>query len=112
MASDWSTVDALIRGLGEVRAAANTRLPDVDAVVDQAIRNAAGAIDLIPHPGNREAVLHAYDAVCAARAALRDELVRSGRIQVEARKLREDSQRLLDEAVAAHQDARRIRKLP
>jgi hypothetical protein len=109
MASDWSTVEALIRGLGAVRAAANTRASNVDAIVDQAIRDAAGAIDLIPHPGNREAVLRAYDAVRAARVALQDELARSGRIQEQARELREDSQRLIQEAAAVQEDAWRLR---
>jgi hypothetical protein len=92
-AADWSTVEALIRGLGSVRAAADGSGARIDAIVEQAIREAASAIDLIPHPGHREAVLRAYDALRAARVALHDELARSNRIQAGAGALRVESRR-------------------
>jgi hypothetical protein len=103
MAADWSTVEALNRGLGSVRATARDCGAQVDAVVEQAIREAAAAIDRIPHPGHRDSLLRAYDALRAARAILHAELVRSGRIHDRARALREESHRLVHGASAAQE---------
>jgi hypothetical protein len=111
MASDWSTVDALLRGLGSVCAAAASRGPDVDTAVDEAIKHAAQAIALIHHPGDRDELLRAHDAVRAAREALRTleaECLRSGRIQAVARDLREQSERLMDDTVRIREAAWRI----
>jgi hypothetical protein len=108
-AADWSTVEALNRGLGSVRATAKDCGTQIDAVVEQAIRDAAVAIERIPHPGHREALLSAYDALRTARATLHAELARSGRLQATARALRKESHRLIDEAAAGQEQLARVR---
>jgi hypothetical protein len=109
MTGDWSTVEALMRGLGSVKAAADA-LAISDAAIARAITEAAEAIGLIHHPGDREAILRAHDALKAARCALatlKAEVARSTVVRSDAHDLAARSQRLMERSAQVRDDASR-----
>ena len=87
-ASEWEGVDALIRDLGAIRAAADASRASeaVSAAIENAIADAAEAIGVtINAPRSAEALSHARETIGAARALVAALAAEIGR----ARKARE-----------------------
>ena len=106
MTMEWAAVDHLIRELGSVRHAANALQGSdaVQAVVDQAIADAAEAINhTIGSPESPERLRTATDAVGVAQEvilALDAKIGRSLRVRTRADGLRARAAELIRRAVA------------
>jgi hypothetical protein len=104
MASDWATVEILIRQLGSVCSAADAANASFAsrAAIDEAVREATEAVSLtIEDRPKRAAVVRAAQALEVAAeviAALASETARSRQLCADSEKLRARSRELIQSA--------------